>query len=416
MNKQATRFVKLYPLYRGLEADLLFFVAVDTLFLSLTKGFSDAEIVSLTSVSTLSFIILQFPLLWLAHRIGNTGTIRFGAIAMVLSATLITFGQDYLVVAAGKVFHEIAVIFSLTSAVALENCLEIEGREEDFVRVRSNGNTVYAVLTMLISIVAGFMFNLNNHLPMYCCIGAAAIGLILTLFMTDPSPYNKVKKQKQVKKKDKRFSLFRFSSTVLLLILLYGVFYAIVDGSQIDGKLFFQNSLLLDYSKETVTLIISFMLVLSRVSRVIANLVFPAIYKKLGDAVGYLLPAMLAMSPILLLLGSFIPVIPIKIVVMSLGYLFILFVRDPYNIYAQDVALKNTDKEDHQTVITLLAFSTKLVKAATSLSFTFLLLTFPLIYEIIILCAIGVAEIIACYILFRMLASKDKKKQDAISA
>lgn len=402
MDRSASRFIKLYPLYRGLEADLLFYVAVDSMFLSMTKGFTDAEFVSLTTVATLSFLILQFPLLWLVHRIGNTGTMRFGAVCMLLSASFITFGQSFAIVALGRIFHEMAVICSAASAiVALENSLEVTEQQEDFVRVRSNGNTVYAVFTMIIALVAGFMFNYNNYLPMYCCIGAHVIGLIVTCCMTDASPYNKINRKKKTSVKKAKLA-----PAVVLVLVAYGVFYALINAGQLDGKLFFQNSLLLDFNEENTTLIISLVVVVSRVVRVFANLVFPAIYKRLGKHTTYILPACLALSLCMNLFGSFIPNVIAKIAVMGTAYLIILFIRDPYGISTQDMLLKSTSKEQHQTAITLLQFATKLSTAITSLSFSFILLSFPLIAEMTILCVLGVAEILCCYVLYRMLTSK----------
>ena len=402
MDKRVSRFIKLYPLYKGLEADLLFYVAVDSMFLAMTKGFTDAEYVSLTTVATLSFLILQFPLLWLVHRIGNTGTMRFGAVCMLLSATFITFGQSFAVVAIGRIFHEVAIICSAASAiVALENSLEVAGQQEDFVRVRSNGNTVYAVFTMIIALVAGFMFNYNNYLPMYCCIGAHVIGLIVTFCMADATPYNKITRKKKAAAKKAKLG-----PAILLLLLTYGIFYALINAGQLDGKLFFQNNLLLDFDKENTTLIISLVVVISRVVRVLANLVFPAIYKKLGMRTTYILPACLALSLCMNLFGSFIPNVIAKIAVMGTAYLIILFIRDPYGISTQDMLLKSTPKEQHQTAITLLQFATKLSVAITSLSFSFILLSFPLIAEMAILCVLGAAEIICCYVLYRMLTAK----------
>ena len=44
---------------------------------------------------------------------------------------------------------------------------------------------------------------------------------------------------------------------------------------------------------------------------------------------------------------SSIPVI--KFGIMSLGYIIILFIRDPFKVYMQDLALKNTDKNVDKT-------------------------------------------------------------------
>lgn len=45
------RFNKIYPWYAGLSGDLLFWIAIDTLFLTVVKKFTAAQIVSLTSIS-----------------------------------------------------------------------------------------------------------------------------------------------------------------------------------------------------------------------------------------------------------------------------------------------------------------------------------------------------------------------------
>lgn len=57
------KFNKIFPWYGGLSADLLFWVAIDTLFLTAVKNFNAAQIVSLTTVSLVTCIALQIPIL-----------------------------------------------------------------------------------------------------------------------------------------------------------------------------------------------------------------------------------------------------------------------------------------------------------------------------------------------------------------
>ena len=45
------KFNTIYPWYAGLSGDLLFWIAIDTLFLTVVKKFTAAQIVSLTSIS-----------------------------------------------------------------------------------------------------------------------------------------------------------------------------------------------------------------------------------------------------------------------------------------------------------------------------------------------------------------------------
>ena len=64
MDRKLNRFVKIYPWFHGLTADLLFYIAIDTLFLTAVKNLSAAQIVSLTTIflplGGLSFALLFF--------------------------------------------------------------------------------------------------------------------------------------------------------------------------------------------------------------------------------------------------------------------------------------------------------------------------------------------------------------------
>ena len=43
-NDSIRRFIKIYPWFTGLTGDLLFYIAIDTLFLTIVKSFSAAQI------------------------------------------------------------------------------------------------------------------------------------------------------------------------------------------------------------------------------------------------------------------------------------------------------------------------------------------------------------------------------------
>ena len=100
-----------------------------------------------------------------------------------MSSALITFGKNFYIILLGRIFHDIAAIFGTATVVALENNLDLVGRRSDFVRVRTIANTVYSVITMLISFVASLMFNLNNYLPMIACILSGMLLIFLLAYL-----------------------------------------------------------------------------------------------------------------------------------------------------------------------------------------------------------------------------------------
>ena len=270
MERNISRFIKVYPWYVGFTSDLLFYIAIDTLFLTLVKHFSPAEIVSLASVSQLACIALQFPLLFVIRKIGNTASMRVGAILLLLSAIFITFGQVYFLVLIGRILHDASIIFKSASIVALENNLETVDRRDEFIRVRTSGNTVYSIITMLISFVVSYMFNLNNYLPMLCCIAACAVGVALSMMMRDFSDYNKIPHERRSRERVK----VRYGGLIIITVIAYSVFYLIVTNGQSEGKLFIQQNLLESFDVEATALIIGAVVCVSRIVRVLSNIVF----------------------------------------------------------------------------------------------------------------------------------------------
>ena len=397
------RFNKLYPWFAGLSGDLLFWIAIDTLFLTVVKKFNASQIVSLTSISLITCILLQVPLLNIIKRIGNTKSVRLGSLLLLISSILLTFGTNYIIIVIGKILYEVAFTFQNMINAILKNNLELQNREKEYIKFRTNANTIYAIVTMIISFVASIMFNINNYLPMIGCIVFCFICFVLSLNMIDYSNNDCIKDKIYEKKKDKPKKIC-YSKIILFIIISYGLFYPIVNSGQSNGKLFIQQELLKNFDVEKTSLIIGAILCISRIVRVISNISFNKIHKKYKDKVGFLLPFLLLLSLCLMVGGYLISdSIILKFLIMSFGYIIILFIRDPFKVYMQDLALKKSEKEKQQSLLTTLDLSRKIVRAIMSLSFTAILVSNPMIVVIIILIILSVIEIFISLYLYRMI-------------
>ncbi len=400
-NKRMEKFNKIFPWFSGLSADLLFWVAIDTLFLTVVKNFSASQVVSLTSISLIVVICLQIPLLKIIKKIGNTDSVRLGSFLLLLSSILLTFGRNYFVIVLGKIFYEIAFTFQNIANAILKNNLELQNRSNDYIKVKTKSNTIYATVTMLISFIASILFNINNYLPMIFCILFCLICFILSFNIIDFSNYNKV----NVKKNFKRI---KYSKLIIVLLISYALFYPIVNSGQTNGKLFIQEELLKNFDVEKTSLIIGTILCISRIVRVVSNISFNKAYKKFKDKVEIILPILLSISLILMICGALISnSIILKIAIMSLGYIIILFIRDPFKVYMQDLALKNSNKEYQQTLLTTMELSRKIGRAIISLAFTLILVNNPIILVIAILLILSIIEILVSIRLYKIIASSN---------
>lgn len=401
------KFNKIYPWYAGLSGDLLFWVAIDTLFLTVVKNFTASQIVSLTSISMIINILLQVPLLKVIHKIGNTKSVRLGSFLLLISSILLTFGTNYIVIVVGKIFYEMAMTFQNMINAILKNNLELQNKDSEYIKYRTRSNTVYAVVTMLISFVASIMFNINNYLPMIGCITFCAICFILSWYMVD---YSKENKNETEKDKEKDKEKVRYTKIIIFILISYGLFYPIVNSGQENGKLFIQQELLKLYDVEKTALIIGAMLCVSRIVRVLSNIKFDKIHKKFGEKVGIMLSIALSLSLVLMIIGYNISNMPvIKFCIMSLGYIIILFIRDPFKVYTQDIALKNTDKNIQQTLLTTMELSRKIVRTTISFSFTAILLKYPMVLVISILTVLSIIEILVSIYLYKLITNKKEK-------
>lgn len=407
--EKMTKFNKIFPWYAGLSGDLLFWVAIDTLFLTVVKNFNASQIVSLTTVSLITCIALQVPLLKIIKKIGNTNSVRLGSMLLLVSSLLLTFGQNYIVIALGKVIYEIAFTFQNMANAILKNNLELQNRNNEYIKVKTKSNTIYATVTMIISFIASLMFNLNNYLPMYGCITFCLICFIVSFYIVDYSNYNKTKEETKIKSKKK----INYKGLIILLIISYGLFYPIVNSGQANGKLFIQQELLLNFDVEKTALIIGAILCISRIVRVVSNIAFSKIHNKYKEKVGVILPILLSISIVFMILGSFIKnSVILKFSIMSLGYVIILFIRDPFKVYMQDLALRKVGKEGQQSLLTTMELSRKIGRAIMSFSFTLILVNNPMITVIAILFILSIIEILISIKLYNLVINGNEIKSE----
>ena len=118
------------------------------------------------------------------------------------------------------------------------------------------------------------------------CIFFCLLCFILSFFMVDFS------KEKSPSQKI-RTRAIKYSGIILLIILSYGLFYPIVASGQLNGQLFIQQELLDNYKVDIAALIIGVILFISRVIRVISNVLFNRTNKKYQDKIGVIFPCLL---------------------------------------------------------------------------------------------------------------------------
>ena len=174
---------KIYPLFAGLSGDLIFYVTINTLFLTEVKKFSALEISSLTTISLLVMIILNPLVIKIINKIGALNSVKVGVILLFLGAFLITVGNNYFTILIGSILYEAYAYFKKMDTIILRNNLSFLNEKDKYLEYESKGSLVFAVVTMLPALISGFLFNLNPYLPMIGCLIFCVINLFLLNFI-----------------------------------------------------------------------------------------------------------------------------------------------------------------------------------------------------------------------------------------
>ena len=385
--KKINRSIKIYPIFAAFTGDLIFFVPIDTLFLTLVKGLSASQITAMTMLSLIICICFQNAILYIVKKIGNVNSLRLGATMLLIASLLLTFGKSFISMLLYKSIHELAVMFLNMDEIILKNNLKFVNKKDDYFKIRNKSKIIYAIITLFTALVAGKMFNINHYLPMYLSI----IVYILVLGTAFLYYEAKVNNEQEIQKNHKKLTI---TSIILYIILSNAVFYSIIKMGQNNSKLFMQYDFQKFLSVEMVTYYITTIVFISRIARLVGNVIFGKVYLKIKDKMSVVLTICLALAFTLLIIGHFIESALIyKVIIMSLGFFLILAIRDSFQTYIEDVALTISNKEEQQEIIIKVEVYRRLGTLILSAIFTLILMKYELIVIEFILLVLSIGEI-----------------------
>ena len=360
---------KIYPIYYGLSSDLVFWIAINTLFLSTVKNLSAFQINSLTTISTILAIVLYFFASKIINKIGNITSVRLANLLLLLSSLLLTFSKSYFLLLLGQILYEFAFVFKAIDSVILIKNLKYLKKEEKYLEIKNKGTTIYSLITMIISLISGFLFNINPYLPMFICVFICTINLILSMFMVEAD----------IKEEPNTKTSVKISKLVVYIILIYGLLYGIIVIGQNNAKLFMQYRLNEVINIEKTAIILSFIVFASRLVRLISNLTFMKIYNVLKNKIIILMEFLLLVSYVLFVIGNFIRNGIIAALIMAIGFIIFLWLRDPIENLLTELLMKNTKVDEREQTIIYFQFFRKLTTFLLSMIATLILLKFEMV-------------------------------------
>lgn len=390
------RSIRIYPLFYGLTADLIFWIAINTLFLTTVKHLSASEINSIGAICTAVGIFFQFILLKIVRRIGNLNSVKLGVWLLFISVLLNTISSNYIGFLFAELCYVVGYVFKHMDNVILIKNLKYLKIEDEYIKYQTKGSTIYSSITLFISLISGFMFNINPYIPMVICLVICFINIILTNYIYE------VPIEEAETTQDKKNIKLILNKKIILMIVLYGLFYAMVGCAQKNSKLFIQFDLQSIYSTSIVAIYMSLFIFVSRISRLSSNLLFLKNYDRFKNKMLFILEILMVLAFAFLLIGHFINDI-IGIYIMAFGFILYLFIRDPFDNYMRKTLFENSSSKVHDKIVNYITLLRKLFTLIYSTIVSIMLVKLNYVYVMLLLLFISVLFIILIVKIYKLL-------------
>ena len=225
---------KLYPIYKMFSWDLLFFYSIEFLFSTITKQVSVSDLLIISGLYMIFRVVEQIPAVAIIETLGKRKSIILGNVLLIFFILALVFIPGAIsIIIANLIFALAANIKNIAGPNLLYDSVATKGGDGLYTKLEAKGESWYFLLDGLASLVAGYLFVVDNYLPVYICLGFIIISTILSFGFHDIYPIKKNKKEHLIEKykKDlkKSFGFIINSKRMKAFILFGAIFYGIIQ-------------------------------------------------------------------------------------------------------------------------------------------------------------------------------------------
>lgn len=179
--------MKLFPIYKGLSWDALFYYAVEFLFLTQIKGLTAAQVLFVDAFYPLFKFMLEIPSNIIVNKLGKRRSLILGNLFVVGDLLFLILASNmYMVIFAWFLSAFGYALKGLTESNLLYDSIpKSDKRGEQFSKIDGRANSFYYYFDAISGISTGFLFVINGYLPMVLSLIICIISLLLSFHFKD---------------------------------------------------------------------------------------------------------------------------------------------------------------------------------------------------------------------------------------
>ncbi len=228
------RNMKLFPAYKALSWDYIFFYTINFLFLTQVKNINPADVVLIDSFYYLFTMFSQIPATFIIEFLGRKNSIILGNILNCLYIVVIVFSSNLfnLIIAEGLSAIAFAIKESAEPSLLNESIPPTKWKGKIFAKISQKGASGYYIINAISTIIAGILYEINPYIPILLSLFVLVITTSMAILFMEPVKKKKKKKIQSVGQFKELGEAFKFilkSERIKSLILFAGVMKGITS-------------------------------------------------------------------------------------------------------------------------------------------------------------------------------------------
>lgn len=221
--------VKLFPIYKAVSWDLLFYYAILFLFLTQTKGIAAADVLLAEAIYPIFKFLFLMPLTMLIEKIGKRKSLIFANLVNAFSVLIFMLSSNLIHLIIAQFFSAIAFVIKgvAETNILYDSLPKDEKRASKFSSIDGKGGAWYFYLDAITSAIAGFLYVVNPYIPLILCLITCIISAYLSYKFVELEPIskNKISTRKYIKELQYSFR-HMLQSDRLKYLLIFGAIFS----------------------------------------------------------------------------------------------------------------------------------------------------------------------------------------------
>ena len=171
---------RIFPLYKGLGWDPLFYSAIIFLFLTEIKGITPAKVMYAESIYSLFLLLLQIPSSILIERIGSRKSLILGTIFATIQITMMIFVNNFAILIVAYFMSAFGnAIKDIARNTLLYDSTKVCKGKNSFGNINAKGSSLSYAIGAITSIFTGYLFVINPYIPIILSSSISLIAVII---------------------------------------------------------------------------------------------------------------------------------------------------------------------------------------------------------------------------------------------